>query len=235
MIERNSNDIHRSSLVEQVFIALKQFINSDEVEIGQKMPSETLLCEQYRVSRTTIREALRMLQAKGYVELFPNRGAFVAAKSGQNTAEASTWMSVHAHEVMDILEVRSVIEPLSASLAARRATDTERYAIRGVASLFENASKSGDQENMAAQDEKFHEAIAKASHNSFIVEIDGIIAEGLRGFRMRTFAIDQHGELAVGPHDAITDAILNGDERKAEELMRDHMESNISITNRYIK
>ena len=127
--------------MEQATNALKEYINSDLICVGDKLPSEADLCKKYDVSRTTIREALRFLQAMGYVELIPNKGAHVANKNCDDITDARAWMLMHAREVLDVLEVRLALEPLAASLAAERADQTERYAIMGIEKMFEEAAK----------------------------------------------------------------------------------------------
>ena len=227
-------DIKRASLVEQTTNAIKEFINSDEISIGEKLSSEAELCKKYDVSRTTIREALRFLQAMGYVELIPNKGAHVANKHCNDITDARIWMLSHAPQVLDVLEVRSVIEPLAAALAAERASQTEKFAIMGIKTMFEEVAKQGNQSAMAVYDEKFHEAIINASHNSFLQGIDDVMAEALRGFRGRTFSIDSHGEIAIGPHAQIAEAILNQKSKEAAECMRGHMDNNIDIIKKYL-
>ena len=70
----------RISAVQQVEEALRKYILSDEIQIGNKLPTEKVLCDSFGVGRGTIREAIRLLQAKGLVELRPSRGAFVLQK-----------------------------------------------------------------------------------------------------------------------------------------------------------
>ena len=227
-------DIKRASLVEQTTNALKEFIDSDEIQIGEKMPSEAYLCTKYKVSRTTIREALRFLQAMGYVELIPNKGAHVTNKQCSNIADSRIWISTHAREVLDVMEARFAFEPCAASFAALRATQTERYALMGLKTLFDDAVKQGNTSAMGMYDEKLHVAIITASHNAFFLEINDVISEALRGFRSRTFAVAQRCEIVTDYHDKIVEAIVNKKPDEAEKYMRGHMEDSVQHMKTFI-
>jgi GntR family transcriptional repressor for pyruvate dehydrogenase complex len=227
--------LERVSLVDQTTKALIQYIDSDNVTIGDKMPSETVLCAEYKVSRTTIREALRILQASGYVELFQSRGFFVANKKPGGNGDAKSWMMMHAREVLDILEVRSVLEPFAVNLAVKRAKQEELYGIMGLKSLFEEASEKEEHIAMSVYDEKFHEAIVAAARNPFLKGINEVITESLRKFRSKTFLLDARGEKAIGAHAKITGALMERDAEKAEEYMRQHMKTNIEIMKAYLE
>ena len=227
-------DIKRASLVEQTTNALKEFIDSDEINVGEKLPSEADLCNKYNVSRTTIREALRFLQAMGYVELVPNKGAHVANKNCSDITDARVWMLTHAREVLDVLEVRSVLEPKAAEFAALRANQTERYTIVGIKTMFEEVAKQGNQSAMALYDEKLHEAIMQASHNIFLQGINDVMTEALRSFRGRTFSIHMSAERAIDAHNKIANAIMNEKQDEAADHMRGHMDDNIQIMKSYL-
>ena len=219
--------VEQTTRVEQITGALKEFINSNEINVGEKMPSEADLCAKHNVSRTTIREALRFLQALGYVELIPNKGAYVANKHCGDINDARDWMLSHAKEVIDVLEARSVFEPKAASLAAEHASETERFTIMGIKTLFESAAREGNQGAMALYDEKLHEAIIYASHNNFFRGVNDVMAKALRHFRGRTFSIDTHGKIAIDAHEKVVNAIMQRNSKNASKYMYEHMEQNI--------
>lgn len=223
----------RASLVDSVTIALREFINSDQIKLGEKLPSEQKLCEMYKVSRTTIREALRMLQATGFVEFVPNKGAFVLNKGIEQGSEAGSWMLLHAPEVLEVLLVREVLEPFAVRLAVENGSNAEIYAIKGIALMFQAAAEKEDKNGMVDLDEKFHEAIMIASHNEFIMDIATLMSNALRGFRGRTFAIDKNGKHCVKLHNDIADSIVSRDAEAAAKYMQRHMRSNIDIVKQY--
>jgi GntR family transcriptional repressor for pyruvate dehydrogenase complex len=227
-------EIKRVSLVDETTRMLIKDIDSTRFNIGDKMPSEAVLCKDYKVSRITIREALRILQALGYVELIQHRGFFVLNKKIDSNSDSKRWMMAHAREILDVLEVRSVIEPFAASLAAKRAKDEEIYTIMGLKALFEEVSKNEDHVAMSVYDEKFHEMIITSTRNTFLKGINEVINEALRNFRSKTFTIDKRGEKAIDAHAKIIAAIRDRDSSKAEEAMYSHVKSNIEIVKEYL-
>ena len=86
--------VKKPSVVDQIVENLRDFLKSDVLTIGQKLPSETELAHRYGVGRSTIREALRLLQAQGFVELRPNAGAFLSSKEPDST-KAIHWIAEH--------------------------------------------------------------------------------------------------------------------------------------------
>jgi GntR family transcriptional repressor for pyruvate dehydrogenase complex len=226
--------IEIASLVDQTTKALIRYIESGDIGIGDKMPSEAVLCQEYGVSRTTIREALRFLQALGYVELSHNKGAFVLNKIVKTKSDAKQWMLTHAREVLDVLAVRAVLEPMAAALAAKQAKQEELYVIMGLKTLFEDVADREDHTAMNVYDEKFHASIIAASQNAFLMGINDVMAEALRNFRSRTFALDSKGRKATGAHAKIAEAIMARDPAAAEQYMREHMETNIEIMKMYL-
>ena len=171
----------------------------------------------------------------GYVELIPNKGAHVANKNCSDITDARVWMLTHAREVLDVLEARSALEPKAAEFAALRASQTERFAIMGIKTMFEEAAKAGNQSAMALYDEKLHDAIVQASHNNFLEGVSDVITEALRSFRGRTFSIHTSTEAVIDAHRKIVDAIMQQNSKEAADSMREHMESNIQIMKLYLE
>lgn len=197
------------------------------------MPCEMELCQKFGVSRTTVREALRILNARGYIELRPNKGAFVISKQSIRDDENAEWFHLNAIEVNDMLEVRKSLEPLAAELAAKNGTMQEKLAIKGLSVLFEDAANNENVSLMQEYDAQFHEQIALASHNIYLADIFKTMRNSLLEFRMRAFSVDNNGSLAVPAHKDIADAIFNKEPEKAEQLMKKHMDVNISLVHKY--
>lgn len=226
-------NIGKTSLVEQVTERLQEFIDSDRIAIGEKLPSEATICKELEVSRTTVREALRLLQALGYVRLIPNRGAFVADKQRRGAQTMRAWIFDHASEVEDVFEARMIIEPQAAALAAQRASASEKYILMGIHAMFVAETRKENLPGMILYDEKFHEAIMQACHNSLIEEVYKLISDTIRCYRGQSFAEDPGAQHAVESHEQIATAIMNGDGEAAERLMRAHLENNVRIIKHY--
>lgn len=213
--------------VDQVVANIRQLIQGNEFNLGQKLPSEMDLMRRYGVGRSTVREALRLLQAQGYVELRPNAGAFLFSKN-PNDQHAMDWIAEHKGEVMDVMLVRQSIEGVAARMAAERATDEEIYCLIGIQTLMDQASEVNDTMKLALYDEAFHEAIAKSTHNPLVMNIVSQISSAAANFRGKTF-IANRGAAACNAHRQILLAIQQHDGPLAEERMQAHMRENIEM------
>lgn len=229
------NNIGRASLVEQVTQYLKEYIDSDEIQIGDKMPGEVVLCQKYNVSRTTIREALRLLQALGYVTLIPNRGAFVADKRCGENPGMGLWIADHLTEISHAFEFRMILEPAAAALAAERATAEEKYMLVGLHTMFKAEAEKENLVGIVLYDERFHECIMKASHNSMIIAVNQVISNTIRNYRGQSFAEDKDAHLAMDAHEKLVDAITNGNAELATMLMQKHLETNLNLIEQFRK
>jgi DNA-binding GntR family transcriptional regulator len=178
---------------------------------GTFTPGERLIeghiAEQLGVSRNPVREAIRSLEATGLVEVIPRKGAHVSR--------------IDVEEVRQIQELRSVIEPLAAELAAKRRTDGD---IRRLSECIDRglaATKSGDKVLAAAWHRDFHIALEQAAQNPYI-------ERALSPLRQRTelvFSVlqEERGEITWKEHAAIRDAVASGDARLARDLLREHI------------
>ena len=216
-----------SSMVEQMVQNIKHIIEAGEINVGQKMPSEISLMQRYGVGRSTVREALRLLQAQGYVEIRPNAGAYLFSRDPDDR-RAMNWIAEHKDEVFDVLQIRMQIEGLSARMAAERITQEEIYCLIGIQTLMEAASAANDSMKLALYDEAFHEAISKATHNPLLINILTQISSACAGFRGKTFLANR-GEQACNAHKMVLAALQNHDGALAEAKMKEHMQENIGM------
>ena len=115
-------EIQRISVADAVAESIKELICTGKYAVGQKLPTEAKFCEELHVSRTSVREAFRLLQAQGYVELRPGKGAFVA---DFQTGQQVNWFEVDDAKYNDYMEVRVAIETLAVRLAVERATEAQ--------------------------------------------------------------------------------------------------------------
>ena len=105
--------IVRVPIVSQVEERIRELIDSKKYTEGMKLPTENELCQSMNVGRGTVREALRLLQAKGLVEIKPGRGAFVASKQAVDINPV-VWLVQNEKELRDAIEVRNALEPVAA-------------------------------------------------------------------------------------------------------------------------
>ncbi len=208
--------------IERVVGAIKKDLLNGKFLVGQKYWTERELCEKLEASRTTVREALRMVQVMGYLELRPGKGAFVRQPSPLDPAQ---WISFSKEDLLELVEIRAGLEPLAARMAAGRATDEELCLVLGATALFERACRQGNAAGMVEADRRFHEAIAEASHNETLIKLCRTLNDSLVDCRAGLFAIPDNGEAAIREHQQIADALTAHSDTNAFTAMADHLEN----------
>ncbi len=207
------NRVEKISITDRAVDEIRRNIEAGVYAVGDKLPSENLLCSQLGVSRTTIREAQRVLQAQGYVDIIHGRGAFVASLD-TFPGSVDGWALHDSYKLTDIYPVRRVIEDLGVRLAAVEMTDREIDELASIHQQFVNCVDNDPQipdkaVRLAMLDEAFHEKICEGSHNPLIIKIIRPISESLRCYRKRSFAIEDNLRRTPMPHGKILEAIRN--------------------------
>ncbi len=197
----------------------------DELRPGDTLPDEAALSAQFGVSRTVLREAMRVLAAKGLVEARPRVGTRVRPRRDWSLLDPDVlaWRSEAGPDerfFREVTEVRGVIEPAAAALAATRATGAERDAIAAWCRRMETAAQADDAEGYADADMAFHAAILGACHNDLLAQLSDAIGVALRWSRRLTTSIPGSSVAAMAEHRAVAEAIGTGAPRAAEDAMR---------------
>lgn len=214
--------IVRVPIVSQVEERIKELIDSKKYTEGMKLPTENELCQSMNVGRGTVREALRLLQAKGLVEIKPGRGAFVASKQAADTNPV-VWLVQNEKELRDAIEVRNALEPVAARKMAETASEAALRRLKKIHADFLAAVKAGDTVQIAELDELFHGLIVRESGNQLLNEINVHLIQGMHTFRNKTFTVPENVRNAVEPHTRILNAITGRDGNAAEQEMRKHL------------
>ena len=214
--------IKRIPIIEQVEQQIRELIESGSCLPGEKLPTEKELCQRLNVGRGTVREAFRLLQAKGYVELKPGRGAFVALPSDE--MGAIEWLVLNEQQLHDAIEIRRALEPMAARRMAERRDETAIEALERLHAEFLSAVKSDNNKRIAELDERFHTAITLGSGNQLLISILQQVNQEIKTFRSKTFSVPQNVRNAVDPHSRILRTIQAGDADGAEAAMRAHLD-----------
>ena len=187
-------------------------------------PVEAELCAHYEASRSVLREAVKMLTAKGLLQAKPRQGTRVVAESGWNLLDPDVlrWL-LERRFSLDLLaeftEMRIAIEPAAAALAALRASRSELTAI--MASIDRMRAASLEQDDPLESDIAFHVAVLEASGNRFYRQMREFVATALRSSIRTTNEYKGVRLASVSDHKRVADAILAGDAARAEQSMRD--------------
>lgn len=175
---------------EKVAQQLQRMINQTNLNIGDRLPSERQLCEQFQVSRSSLREAIQQLNAQGILESRIGDGTYIKQLphlSSQNSI-INTENSLVLHPIIpvelfsdlihqdssyrfDVQEARLILESGTAYYAAERATEQDKAKIRYYYEQISHYQSLGDNEQAAIQDANFHLAIAEASHNLVLIQM----------------------------------------------------------------
>jgi GntR family transcriptional repressor for pyruvate dehydrogenase complex len=207
----------------QVASQLEAEVLSGVLEAGTKLPSERELALRLGVSRPLVREALRSLVERGLVEISPGRGTFVRAASTADSVRA-----LGSHYLRQkitprhLIEVRTIIEPAAARLAAERATDEEIAALGHAVEQIDSAASILDR---ARWDITLHTLVARMSHNPVIETTFASIATLVFELMLRSLS-DSKIQAASAPfHRALYEAIRDRDPQRAYDAMLAHHES----------
>ena len=203
-----SQEIQRVSITDSVVKKLRESIQTGEYKPGEKLPTEVQLCESFGVSRTCVREALRVLQALRLVEILPGRGAFVAQKLP--TEEESTWYAETDAQFYDFIEVRMAIEPLATRLAIERATDEQIEGLDEILRSFVEASDNKDLTKMIAG-------------NKLLMNINKELSRGNKKYRSESFLDNTVYRNAIGPHTKIMECFHKRDPEAGAREMFNHL------------
>lgn len=216
--------IKRVPIVQQVEEKIRRQIESGQYRPGEKLPAEMDLCQRLSVGRGTIREAFRLLQARGYVEIKPGRGAFVAERLPGEDDGALEWLVKNEVQLREGIEIRRALEPMAARRMAEQGSDQSIEDLKELHSRFMEALQAGDAVRIAQLDESFHSAIVEGSGNNLLIAINQQINQGMKTFRSKTFQVPQNVRNAVVPHTKIMEAIQNRNGDVAENAMRAHLD-----------
>lgn len=218
------DSVHRNPNLYQVVSArLSEAIKEAGLGPGDKIPSERELGEQFGVSRTVIREAIRHLAAKGILEARTGSGVRVASV-GHETVSESIELYLTQRGPLDpdkLNEVRLCLELKTTELAALRATDEHLEVIR--AKCDELAETSDDPEAASRADVEFHRAIAQASENELFLVLVDSLGDVLLDIRRATLHDPHRLDTTVQQHRRIADALSQRDADGAVEAMSDHL------------
>jgi len=206
---------------EAVLARIEGLILSGTLAVGDRLPSERTLCAEYNVSRPVIREVLRGLQERGYIEIHPGRGSFVRAAAASDLARPLARMATRAGVTpRDLVVARTMLECEAAAMAAREGSDEQIGRVQ--AALAAHRSAQGLAE-LARSDLAFHEAIAHASGNPVIAVMFGSIRTLIYGLMLRSLS-DREVMQAGDPwHETIYEGIERRDPRAARAAMAEHL------------
>jgi GntR family transcriptional regulator, transcriptional repressor for pyruvate dehydrogenase complex len=217
--------IQSMKVFEQVAVQIEKRILEGELRSGDRLPTERELAEQFQVSRTAVREAMKILAQKGLVDMRPGRGTIIIDGSHEAMQDSiGLVMKLRLGEVGgsdNLVEVREILETEIAALAATRATEKEIAAmLHAVQVMDENLNKA---DAFIAADNQFHEALAQATQNTLILILVNSIVNLLSEQRKQVFQVEGGPQRGQVHHRRILDSVIRRDPEAARSAMRSHL------------
>lgn len=214
---------NRESLSTIVASRIEEVIKSKKLSSGNKLPSEKELCEKFNVSRTVIREALRLLHAKGLISIKKGKGIFVENISAKNVSDfLSLYFGVNSNKnFIDLMNARIMFEPSIAEEASRNRNDEDILRLK---SNYEKMKSNTDLLIHAQLDVEFHSLIAEATHNNLIpLIIDPIhkLMPEIKSLVMKN--VPNARKSALKMHKQIIDAVEGKNPQLAFQSMKNHL------------
>jgi GntR family transcriptional repressor for pyruvate dehydrogenase complex len=215
--------VQASRLYEQIVQQIEESIFKGELSEGSQLPAERDLAKQFGVSRTAVREAIKALQEKGLVDAFPGRGTFVTSGTS-NSMRRSLDRIIKSGETDGcayLAEVREILEPEIAALAAIRASDQDLGTMREAIDVMDSAGRDSDA--FIEADLDFHLALAEAAANPIVLSLIDSIVGLLREQRLRIFYTGGGPQRGQCHHKHIFEAIERHDPQGARAAMQAHL------------
>lgn len=216
--------IQSSRLYEQIVQQIEESILGGDLECGDKLPSELELAEQFGVSRTAVREAIKALRAKGLVEVQPGRGTFITDGASQvlRTSLGQVLRISDQGRLDNLIEIREILEPKITALAAERADETDIQEMQSAIAAMDISLQDADAYIEA--DLAFHMALSHATKNVFIPLLIDPIVDMLQEQRIRIVQTDKGSERGQFHHKRILECVIQHNPQAAQDAMTAHLE-----------
>ncbi len=208
-----------------------ELISSGKLKAGDKLPSEHDMTKTFGISRISLREAMKLLEAKGFIESHGRRGKFVRLSGGPALeSRIEELLSVDHEKIWELLAVRRIIDSEAAGMAARRAT---RSQVAGLKKFRAEAEKIGIQDLLASPDggklyAKMYNDLADATNNTIFAQVMKSISSLLKGAlpysRQKLAPVQGVSDIFFTQHMKIIAAIEKGDAEAAKSAMIEHID-----------
>jgi DNA-binding GntR family transcriptional regulator len=203
-----STQILRKTLHDALTPGLREMIRDGNLKPGDKI-SEPRLCEYFGVSRTPLREALKVLAAEGLIELLPRRGAVVA--------------QISAEDIEELFPIMAALEALAGELACERVTDADISRVQALHDQMMECYRIGDEDTYLILNRQIHEAIFDIARNDTLAAMYQQILTRMHSHRFIVRKSETNWKSAVDDHKHIMEALAARDKRRLPQLLRKHV------------
>lgn len=229
-METKLRPVGRQRVYESIVDQIRQLIVDGMWKPGQRLPSERELSEVLAVGRTSVREALRILEAEGFIEIRAGDGSYVR----EGVIVHSHWQNLlnlirGDDYTIDLMEARELIESQIAFVAAESATPDDIAALQAIVDKQAASLASGD--NQVEENIEFHLRLTQTTGNRVLMELQQIFFELSHGVIAQLFRVPGRQEESVHQHRAIIQAIKEHNPPEAHQLMLAHLRSRYTRPN----
>ena len=208
-------------LPEQIADKLREMIIQEEMKTGSKLPAEAELMARFGVSRSTVREAVKILQTEHIVDIRQGQGTFLCAMPGLADDPLGLRFTDQEELIAQLLETRLLVEPNVAALAAQRRQDRHLQEMKTLLDRMDNAYLHG--ENYTPYDAQFHSVIADCTGNDVMNRLLPTIHESIRAGYQHTRRVEGSYQRASQCHLEMYRAIAEHDSDRARLAAQRHM------------
>lgn len=208
-------------LPEQIADKLREMIIQEEMKTGSKLPAEAELMARFGVSRSTVREAVKILQTEHIVDIRQGQGTFLCAMPGLADDPLGLRFADQEELIGQLLETRLLVEPNVAALAAQRRTQEQLDEMKVLLDKMDNAYLHG--ENYTPYDIEFHSVVAKCTGNDVLGRLLPTIHESIRAGYQHTRRVEGSYQRASQCHLEMYRAISEHDSDRARQAAQRHM------------
>ena len=207
-------------IYEKVVEKLKESISKGEILPGDPLPSERQLMDDFGVSRSSVREAFRVMELLGLIESVPGKGRFV--RHPKPPAEDEKNIRLEDSAVLELMEARRILDPAIAAESAMRATSSDLTRLLRV--LTSTEKRLGDPNQRAQSDFDFHLALAEATHNFVFVNITRMNFDLIMATHDKIYNLLDDKEAFLAEHREMYEAILDHNVELAREMASNHID-----------
>ena len=217
--------IKKKRLAEEAVKQIQALIKGKKLKPGTRLPSERELMGKFNISRASVREALRILEITGQIDVKPGSGIYVREMKGDIFLPLTSWLPDHKETLQNHFEARQVLEPRAASFAAQRASDKIIQSMKKTLSDFKEKMERHDLVGAIMADVEFHRLISQATENKTLMLLMDTIARYLLEGWKATLRVPDRMNKTVREHGAILDAIEKREPERAYQAMHQHLEN----------
>ncbi len=214
--------IKKTRVYEEIVAKIKDMLEKGRLKSGDQLPGERELSEVFQVSRSSVREALRTLETQGFLESRQGDGTYIASKPVESLVSSlASVIFSEKDSQMELFEMRRLIEPQLAYLAAERATQEEIAMMEQALVLQEEAVARG--ETGTDVEKSFHYIMGKATKNKVLLRLTDSMRDLLAESRDKYLQVEGRPEKSISRHRQVLDAIKARDGELAAQVMLEHV------------